>query len=492
MRKQDYLLELIHSLTPSEKKHFRQYIASGDESKDYAKLFDILKKAESYDAETISKELKKSKKNLADDKEYLQETLLRSLHSFHSPAMYKAMVFNSMIESDILASKGMLKFALAHIRKLKKGMLSGEENVLYYQVLAQEINLVISITPGVLKADEWVKSSGDELIRRVEAIELYVKLVRLSTRIQDLSADIKYIDNKNVQKEAKSLVEQATQLIKGKKLSSRTFQNYHNLMAEYYFFLGVNTKLSVGHVQKAIEQFDSETEQFKEFYSHAYLDLLLSLLGGYFELREYMEVERCIKTLRHFAARKISKQTIIKAERRIFHFSVLLPTATGEYEKALQFIDDNIAAYKKLTSMDEDHSLVQLLKAINLFHLQRYDEALSELLPLLSSDAPSQLPETRISARALNLMIQYEIGNLASLPNYLRAAQRFFSNEGLMTREVTLFLKLIRHLQKNGSKASLAQIQKDFEDVYSAHRFEIIGYFVIWPWLKRLAGRKKA
>ena len=339
-----------------------------------------------------------------------------------------------MIESDILASKGMLKFALAHIRKLKKGMLSGEENVLYYQVLAQEINLVISITPGVLKADEWVKSSGDELIRRVEAIELYVKLVRLSTRIQDLSADINYIDNKNVQKEAKSLVEQATQLIKGKKLSSRTFQNYHNLMAEYYFFLGVNTKLSVGHVQKAIEQFDSETEQFKEFYSHAYLDLLLSLLGGYFELREYMEVERCIKTLRHFAARKISKQTIIKAERRIFHFSVLLPTATGEYEKALQFIDDNIAAYKKLTSMDEDHSLVQLLKAINLFHLQRYDEALSELLPLLSSDAPSQLPETRISARALNLMIQYEIGNLASLPNYLRAAQRFFSNEGLMTR----------------------------------------------------------
>ena len=256
--------------------------------------------------------------------------------------------------------------------------------------------------------------------------------------------------------------------------------------------MGVNTKLSDGPVQKAIEQFDSETEQFKEFYSHAYLDLLLSLLGGYFELREYMEVERCIKTLRHFAARKISKQTIIKAERRIFHFSVLLPTATGEYEKALQFIDDNIAAYKKLTSMDEDHSLVQLLKAINLFHLQRYDEALSELLPLLSSDAPSQLPETRISARALNLMIQYEIGNLASLPNYLRAAQRFFSNEGLMTREVTLFLKLIRHLQKNGSKASLAQIQKDFEDVYSAHRFEIIGYFVIWPWLKRLAGRKKA
>jgi hypothetical protein len=487
MRKQDYLVELIHSLTPGEKRYFRQYISSGDDSKNYGKLFDILQKSESYDADALSRELKKSKKNLADDKEYLQEILLRSLNGFHSPSMYKARVFNGMIESDILAAKGMMKFALAHTRKLKKGMLSGEENLLYYQVLAQEINLYTAITPGALKADEWVKNSIEELVLRLDACRLNIKLMNLSTLIQDLSADIKYIENKAVQKEAKALMEEAVQLAKGKNLSSRTLQTYHNLMAEYYFFLGVNTKLSVEHIQKAIDQYESETEQFKQFNTNLYLDYLLSLLNGYFELRQYDEVERGIKKLHDLTGRKISKQIQIKAERRIFHFSVLIYTATGEHEKALAFIGANIATYKKLTSTAEDHSLVQLLKAINLFHLQRYDEALSELLPLLSSDAPSQLPETRISARALNLMIQYEIGNLASLPNYLRAAQRFFTNEGLMTREVKLFLGLMRHLHKHGARAPLAQFQKNFETVYGAHRFEIIGYFVIWPWLTRLA-----
>ena len=491
MRKQDYLLELIHSLTPSEKKYFRKYIATGDETKNYTKLFDILQKSESYDAETLSRELQKSKKKIANDKEYLQEILLRTLHSFHSPSMYRAKVFNGIIESDILASKGLMKFSLAHIRKLKKGLLSGEENILYYQVLTQEINLVTAMTPGALRADEWVKKTTDELQLRLDACRLNLKLMSISTRIQDLAADIKYIESNAVRKEAQALIDEAVQLTKGQKLSSRTFQTYQNLMVEYYFFLGVNTKLALDHAQKSIDRYESESEQYRQFHMLIYVDDLLSLLNCYFELRQYKEVEKTIRKLQDLAALKISKRIVIRAERRIFHFSLLLLTAREEYEKALKFINDNIASYEKLTSTDQDHSLVQLLKAVNLFHLQRYDDALSALLPLLASDAPAQLPETRISARALNLMIQYEIGNLGSLPNYLRAAQRLFTNEGLMTREVTLFLKLMRHLSKNGTKTSLVEFQKDLKEVYDAHRFEIIGYFVIWPWLTRLAQRKK-
>jgi len=491
VRKQDNLIQLIHSLTPSEKKHFRQYIAEGETGKDYAKLFDTLQKADHYDAEALSRELKKSKKNLADDKEYLQEILLRSLNNFHAQTMYKARVFNGIIETNILAAKGLVHFALAHIRKIKKGMLTGDEDILYYQALALEANLVSAITPGGLKENEWAKKTGDELVSRLEAGALNNRMVSLSSRIQDLSADIKYIENKAVQKEARQLMEEATRLAKGKKLPSRIYMNYHNLLSQYYFFLGVDTRLAMQNVRKVIERYESETKDFKQFYAYLYCDCYTDLLQCVFELREYNEVGHCIEKLKEIAAQKISRQVQIRAERRIFHFSVLLRTATGEHEKALKFIEANIAAYKELTSTDEDLALVELLKAINLFHLQRYDEALSVLLPLLSSDAPSQLPETRISARALNLMIQYEIGNLASLPNYLRAAQRFFTNEGLMTREVTIFLKLMRHLHKHSARAPLAEFQKNFEEVYSAHRFEIIGYFVIWPWLSRLAKKKK-
>src|SRR3954471_13485669 len=110
MRKQDHLIQLIHSLTPSEKKYFRQYISARHDSKDYERLFDMLHKSDTYDADTVSRSLKKSKKNLADDKEYLQEILLRSLQNFHATSMPRARCFNGLIEAEILAGKGMTEF----------------------------------------------------------------------------------------------------------------------------------------------------------------------------------------------------------------------------------------------------------------------------------------------------------------------------------------------------------------------------------------------
>ena len=490
MRKQDHLVQLIQAMTAGEKKHFRQYMAAGDTSKDYKKLFELLEKSETYDADALSTQLKKSKKNLADDKEYLQAILLRSLHSFHAQSMYRARVFNGLVEADILASKGLMQFALAHVRKLKKGMIADQENILYYQALAQEVSIVRAITPGGLKADEWIKAMGEELIQRLEAGALNNKLIGLCTRIQDLSADVRYIENKAVQKEAKELMEEATQLVKGKKLPSVTNHSYHHLMAQYYFFMGVDTRLSVWHTQQAAERYASETREYQQIHILHYFLCCADLLQAYFELREYKQVESCIQALKEIAALHISKQTRSRAERRVFHYSLLLYTATGEYEKALQYIQSDFPAYKKLTSAEEDLALITLLKAINLFHLQQHEAALSELLLLLSKDAPAQLPETRISARALNLMIQYETGNRLSLPSYIRAAQRFFTNEGLMTREVKLFLELMRYLLRHDKKVPVDAFQKNFKEVYDVHRFELIGYFVIWPWLQRFPKKK--
>jgi hypothetical protein len=76
------------------------------------------------------------------------------------------------------------------------------------------------------------------------------------------------------------------------------------------------------------------------------------------------------------------------------------------------------------------------------------------------------------------------------MPSYMRAAQRFFTNEGLMTKEVKLFLELMRYLSKHDKKVPIETFQKSFKEVYDGHRFELIGYFVIWPWLQRFPKKK--
>jgi tetratricopeptide (TPR) repeat protein len=490
MRKQDHLVQLIHSLTPNEKKYFRKYIAEGDNSKAYGKLFDLLQKSGSYDADDLSRKLKKSKKNLADDKEYLQEILLKSLNNFHAQSMHRTKAYTGLIEADILASKGLPEFAIAHIRKLKKVLIPYDENILYYLALMQEVTLVRTTVPGGLKSDEWVRSSTNDMIKRLESMIINVRLVNMCIEMQGLSADIRYITSKEVQDKALAIVREANELVRDKELPSHSFISYHHLMVIYYFFLGVDTQRSIFHVEQMHQKYMSESEAFRNFHSRTFNNIQTCLMQAYFELREYKKVGTCIQVLNKYLASVIPSEITDRSKSKVFTFTLLLHTASGKHEEALQFIHDQLATFEKYRQGSEQMAVVQLLKAINLFHLQRYDEALSELLPLISSDAPQQLPETRISARALNLMIQYETGNHISMPSYLRAAQRFFTNEELMTKEVTLFLVLMRYLLKQNKKVSIHDFQKKFEEVYDAHRFEIIGYFVIWPWLQSFPKKK--
>lgn len=485
MRKQDYLVALIQTLSPSEKKYFRQFIAARHDSKDYEKLFDILQKAEVYDAEVVSRSLRKSKKKLADDKEYLQEILLRALQNFHANSMYRARCFNTLIETDILAGKGMGEFALSHLRKLKRIMLTGEENLLYYMMLSQETNIAKMSTPGGLKAEKAIKASSEELVERLQAILLYNQLVRIAIHVLDLSADIKYVTNPSVQKKAAAMIQDVTELVRGRKLSTLTYTTYHKLLAEYYLFLGVDSKLSVQHAKKALQRYDSETEAYKQFYIRDCYLIYNIMMQGYFALNDYRNMELCLTRIDELRNGNVSRQFQSRADRVIFRHTFLMHTATGSHEVALAFLNDNLQAYKKLGPAVEDISVAELMRSLNLFHLQRYGDALQALLPLLSSDAPAQLPETRITVRALNLMIQYEIGNRESLPDYIRSSDRFFKKEKLVTKEVKLFLELMQQLHRHGNKASVTEYQKRLEDVYALHHFELIGHFALLPWLKR-------
>ncbi|MCW3128050.1 MAG: hypothetical protein JWO03_3708 [Bacteroidetes bacterium] len=492
MRKQDHLIQLIHSLTPSEKKYFRQYISARHDSKDYEKLFDTLHKSDTYDADTVSRTLKKSKKNLADDKEYLQEILLRSLQNFHASSMPRARCFNGLIEADILAGKGMTEFGLARVRKLKKSLIAGEDSLQYYMVLAQETNMAKYNTPGGLKAEKAIKATGDELIERLKAILLYNQVVKISIQILDLSADTTYVANPTIQKKAAVLIQEVNELTRGKKLSACTHTAYHKMLAEYYLFLGVDTAMSIQHGRKALQRFEAESTAYRQFYIKDNYLIYQILVQGYFASRDYKNMELFLHRIKALISGNVLKQLQYRSGRFIFQNELLFFTATGRHTEALAYLQNNLDGYKTIGATEEDLSVVQLMQAVNLFHQQKYDDALKALLPLLSSGAPPQLPETSITARTLNLMIQYEIGNTESMPDYLRASERFFRKEKLVTKEVKLFLELMHQLCKYGNKVHAMEFQKRLEDVYAACRFELIGHFVLLPWLRRFPKRTLA
>ena len=127
MRKQDYLPQLIQSMNPSEKRYFRLYSSLQPGTKNYLKLYEILEAAEQYDSTAISKKLKVSAKKLADEKEYLQQVLLRALRHYEQDINPRTELANRFLEADLLYRRGLNEYALTHLDK------SYEKTMLYEQ-----------------------------------------------------------------------------------------------------------------------------------------------------------------------------------------------------------------------------------------------------------------------------------------------------------------------------------------------------------------------
>lgn len=105
MRKQDQLVDLIHKLTPAEKKFFKEYTAKNKSSQSFVKLYELLQKQDSYNADLLCKKLGKTKANLAHEKDYLQEVLLKALRDYHEQIPDMAMA-NIISNVDVLYHKG--------------------------------------------------------------------------------------------------------------------------------------------------------------------------------------------------------------------------------------------------------------------------------------------------------------------------------------------------------------------------------------------------
>ena len=116
----DNLHEFIHTLTPTEKRFFKRYLASRkEESNDYLHLFDVFNEMKIYDKEHLKNRTSKFNfhKNIEVKKHYLLEVLLESMRQYRDK---KNELFNSLLEIDILIEKGLYNFAHKRLKASKK------------------------------------------------------------------------------------------------------------------------------------------------------------------------------------------------------------------------------------------------------------------------------------------------------------------------------------------------------------------------------------
>lgn len=159
MRTQDQLTHLIHSLTPSEKKYFKQYISLWGSSKKYEALFDAMQKQEAYDPDELSRRLRKTKKQIADEKNYLQDVLLKALRNYDESATEEVRLTNAYLEVQALHRRGMHDMALRLMDKIYPELMALEMHGLFISAYFTRLELMYKLghaaQPGIVPRAEF-------------------------------------------------------------------------------------------------------------------------------------------------------------------------------------------------------------------------------------------------------------------------------------------------------------------------------------------------
>jgi hypothetical protein len=128
--KRDQLHELIHSLSPSEKRYFKLFSSFSvkEEGNNYMRLFDCIEAMPEFSATQLEEKFGQEKfyKQIHVAKNYLYNSILKSLRNFHEAAHPVSAIRNLLIEAEILAAKGLYQHADRILDRAEKIALENE------------------------------------------------------------------------------------------------------------------------------------------------------------------------------------------------------------------------------------------------------------------------------------------------------------------------------------------------------------------------------
>ena len=185
-RKQDNLQQLINSLSPAEKRSFKLFTNVQVGDKKYLELFDSLEKEPAGDLKDAAKKLKLTAPQLASNKHYLNQMLLKSLRNNDEGVNKTQQQVKAVIDAYNLYDRGLYTAALSLIDKTLEDAWYFEKYVVVYSLLS-----VKSFILGGQNDLAGLKSVAADRERASAAEAEYFDFYALCMAVQNLQTERK-------------------------------------------------------------------------------------------------------------------------------------------------------------------------------------------------------------------------------------------------------------------------------------------------------------
>ncbi len=494
----DYLIQLIKSLTKSEKRHFRLFVRRNQASEDilFLQLFDFLEKNGEYEEDKILATIPDIKKRqMSNLKAHLYKQLLISLRLLNKNYDEEIENRERIDFAKVLYNKGLYRQALEVLERVKKRSVDARQTALVYEIT--EFEKLIEgqyITQSLENRAESISEESADLLREMQIENEYSNL---SLQLYGLYLKVGYV------RDEKDYI-----FIKNFFTSNLPKHDYEDLSFfgklhwcqcyVWYHYISQDFLNCYRYAQRWVDLFDEHKDMVAR-QPVLYLKGLHNLLNA---LHNLLHHDKFVETLDKLEA--FPKQFNIKQVKNIEGLFTLY--------YYIHLIKKNFMAGTFTAGLEDVKPLKKLLKdnpynwddrrimifnyrlACMHFGASQFDEAIDYLNLIINQKAPDYRGDIQSFARILNLIAHFELGNDQLVEYQVKSVYRFLAKmEDLheVQKEIFRFVRKLSRVRREELHEEFVSLKKKLVKIqdkqYEGRAFL---YLDIISWLEsKIEGR---
>ena len=490
----DSLFRLIHSMSKSEKRHFKLYAGRHSvEENNYLKLFDAIDRQKSYDEGSILKKFSKETftNRFPITKKRLYETVLRSLDAFHSQSSIDAQLKRELHFAEILYKKSLYNQCAKMLIAAKHTALKNEKHSSLAEIHHWQKKLIEK--DNYLGQDEAsIAAMLHEDMLIAERMKEFNEYWNIKSRLFLLLNRQGKVRNPKELNSFKKIIDNTLLKNEGKAQSHEARYLFNHIYSAFHFGTG-DYKSSYRFLKRNVELIEKHPSAFKEE-PNIYFSVLTNLIYVSTSLKRYDEVFELMKKLKAVPETldtSRNEDLEIKLFSSALSIEITLYNTLSEFEKAIALVP---AIEKGLDRFGE--KINRLRKAYFYFNIavayfgaEKYSAALRWTNRLFSEPNIDENQDIYCFARILNLIIHIELQNDDVIPYILTSTSRYLKTRNRVYKFETVFLEFIEQLIRLNKKEEydaiykklLGNLKKLAADPFEKTVFE---YFDFIAWCK--------
>jgi tetratricopeptide (TPR) repeat protein len=499
MQRSKLVHDLIHSLSPPEKRYILKHLKLFREETNHADLFKAIDQLVEYDSDLLKKKLGNSgaAKHLDVAKVQLYDICLRHLRSFHENNNSEIRLKALLSECRLLIGRGMYEHCRRRLTQLKALAVKNFFFLVQIEINQIERELLMQSVGNLNLFEEIVRLDEEEKM----ASDLYANF-----RFYRQAANLAYVHSKVIgtthhDSATKMLNELLSHelLIGEEKAISPPAKRLFYYVKAYEAKMASNTIKAIEYNRKQAdilaELFQSIPELFQSLMSALYNLLIDYYIGGYYD--EALDIILQLRMLPESSVIKTISSTVSRQKIliRVTNMELAVLTRMGRFEQESINWDEVSEA---LVMLDEGKDLFMGIElrysaAHFCYGSGNYRQALRYINTLIN-DAPSELVmRMQYMAWLLRLVIYREISEDKASYNSLIRQTRNWMEE--MNVEHELAFEILRFLENEMTSEHGSDVWKEHLSLLQAKHKSIPEHiyetyiFDSRSWLESIEGK---